>query len=275
MPRYLAVLEYDGTAFCGSQVQRGQRTVQGELEAELALLDGAPVGTVLAGRTDTGVHAEGQVASFRLRRERDADEVAGALTGLMPRDISVRATAVVPEDFNPRYWAEARRYRYRLLMGRRRSPLRERYTHRVGTTLDPVPMRLVAECYLGRHDFGAFGPAPQGGHTHRTVMRLDLEERADELDVVVEADAFLRRMVRRMVGTLVDVGRGKTDWRDAAEAVDGPAVSVVGPALPAKGLTLEGVAYDRERLGLGTGRWWSSEPLVGGTDVTLARGVRK
>lgn len=278
MYRFLAVLEYDGTEFSGSQIQSGQRTVQGELESALARLDGQPVSTVLAGRTDAGVHAQGQVAAFDLRKRREAQEVAGALCGLMPTDVAAREVAEAPAGFNPRYWAVRRRYRYRLILGRRRSPLRERYAYRVATELDLESVRLVAEVYLGTHDFGAFGRAPQDGSTVRTLYRLELDRRDECLDVVVEADAYLRRMVRRLVGTLVDVGRGKTDWREAAKAVDGEDPergSVVGPALPAHGLTLEAVAYDRQRLGVGAGRWWSSEPLVDGTDVTLARGVRQ
>jgi len=273
--RYLVVLEYDGTQFHGSQVQRLQRTVQGEVEAALERLDGAPVRTVFAGRTDAGVHAQGQVVGFDLGRERNPAELAAALSGLMPGDVAAKAAAVVPAGFSPRYWAEARRYRYRLLLARGRAPLRERYAFRVGAEIDPEPMRKAAERYRGQHDFGAFGRPPQGTSTVRTLTRLDLEVRDDALDVVVEGDAFLRRMVRRLIGTLVDVGRGRTDWREAASAVDDPQNNAVGPALPAQGLTLEGVAYGRERLGLGTGRWWSSEPLVAGTDVTLARGVRK
>lgn len=278
MYRYLVVLEYDGTEFCGSQIQSGQRTVQGELESALARLDGRPVSAVLAGRTDAGVHAQGQVAAFDLCKRREAEEVAEALCGLMPTDVGPREVAAAPAGFSPRFWAERRRYRYRLILGRRRSPLRERYAYRIATELDLEATRKLAERYLGRHDFGAFGRSPQGGSTVRVLHRLELDRRDECLDIVVEADAYLRRMVRRLVGTLVDVGRGKTDWREAAEAVSGEDLergSVVGPALPAQGLTLEAVAYDRQRLGVGAGRWWSSEPLVDGTDVTLARGVRQ
>ncbi len=278
MYRYLAVLEYDGTAFSGSQIQSGQRTVQGELETALARLDERPVSTVFAGRTDAGVHAQGQVAAFDLSGRREAQEVAEALCGLLPADVAAREVARAPAGFSPRHWAERRRYRYRLILGRRRSPLRERYAYRVATELDLEAAGHVAERFLGRHDFGAFGRAPQGGSTERTLYRLELDSSDECLDVVVEADAYLRRMVRRLVGTLVDVGRGKTDWREAAKAVDGEDPrrgSAVGPALPAHGLTLEAVAYDRQRLGVGAGRWWSSEPLVDGTDVTLARGVRQ
>ncbi len=278
MCRYLAVLEYDGTGFYGSQIQRGQRTVQGELESALARLDGRPVSTVFAGRTDSGVHAQGQVAAFDLGKRREPAEVAEALCGLMPADVGARVVAEAPAEFSPRYWAERRRYCYRLIVSRARSPLRERYAYRMSTELDLEAAGRLAETYLGRHDFGAFGQSPQGGGTERTLFRLELIREGECIEVVVEADAFLRRMVRRLVGTLVDVGRHKTDWREAARAVNSGALdrsSVVGPALPAHGLTLEGVAYDRQRLGLGTGRWWSSEPLVGGTDVTLAIGVRQ
>jgi tRNA pseudouridine38-40 synthase len=260
--RFLAVLEYDGTAFQGSQVQAGCRTVQGELEKALARLDGQPVKTVFAGRTDTGVHACGQVVAFDLRRPMTGDEVRDALCGLLPRDASVREAAPAPADFNPRYWAQARRYRYRMLLRPCRSALWDRFALHVPYRLDVDRMRQVASQFLGRHDFRCFGRPPQGEGTERTLYRLDVECAGDLLAVVVEGDAFLRRMVRRIVGTLIDVGRGKTSLEAARLTVEALECSAAGVAVPAKGLTLEGVAYDRARLGQGAGRWWSCEPLV-------------
>lgn len=263
MQRFLAVLEYDGTAFHGSQVQGRGRTVQGELESALARLDGRPVRAILAGRTDRGVHASGQVAAFDLRRTMSGQEVANALCALLPGDVSVREAAPAPDGFHPRFWAEARRYRYRILQRPRRSAIWERFSHQVPYRLDVSGMRAAARNLVGRHDFRCFGRAPQGNHTVRTVTRLELECCGEHLAIVVEADAFLRRMVRRLVGTLLNVGRGRTSVEQAGLLVDGgPECAGIGPAVPAKGLTFEGVAYDRGRLGLGTGCWWSCDPLV-------------
>ena len=267
MPRFLVVVEYDGTDFRGSQVQATGRTVQGELQTAASTLAGSEVACVLAGRTDSGVHASAQVASFDLVREIVAERLERALNGLLPRDVSVREVAVAPDEFHPRFWARARRYRYVILNRRARSALRDRYVWHCAELLDAEAMQRAGSALLGRRDFRAFGKPPQGGNTCRTISRLDVQRRGETVTVAVEADAFLRRMVRLLVGALVDVGRGKLEAARLGRLVaeDGRSPS---PALPAKGLTLEAVAYERERLGRGIGLWWSSDPLEPPIDVT-------
>jgi len=260
MPRFLAVLEYDGTDFHGSQLQAEGRSVQGELERSLAALAGGKVDCILAGRTDSGVHAGGQVVAFDLARAIGGIEVVRALNGLLPRDASVREAAVAPPDFNPRYWARARRYRYTILDRPTRSALLDRFSYHVAEPLDAGAMRQAAGGLLGRHDFGAFGRPPQGDNTWRTIGRLDVGREGELLTVIVEADAFLRRMVRLIVGVLIDAGRGKLRPDSVGDLLAGDG-RPGSPAAPAKGLSLEAVAYERERLGCGTGLWWSCEPL--------------
>jgi tRNA pseudouridine38-40 synthase len=258
---FLAVLEYDGTSFHGSQVQTGQRTVQGELELALARLDGRPVKTCLAGRTDTGVHALGQVAAFSLQRTIADAPLAAALNGLMPRDVSVREATTAPEQFSPRYWAISRRYEYRILPRAQRSALADRWAWHVPWDLNVEAMGRAAAALVGAHDFGAFGRPPQGRNSRRTVSRAVVSQCGVLLTVSLEADAFLRRMVRTIVGTLADVGRGRLGPDSVAEALVA-AKDPVAAAAPAKGLVLAAVAYNRARLGNGTGLWWSDEPLA-------------
>jgi len=261
--RFLAVLEYDGTCFCGSQVQVNQRSVQGEVERALARLNGRASTALFAGRTDSGVHASGQVVAVDTERSMTGRQLAAALNGLMERDVSVREATAVPGNFEPRYWAMGRRYAYRILLRGQRDALRERYVWHLPLTLDVPRMLQAAALLLGRHDFGAFGRAPQGDNTWRSIRHLEVEPKGDELVVVVEADAFLRHMARTLVGTLVDVGRGRLSADDVVASRDGGRGMAVGAAAPAKGLTLTGVAYDREDLGYGVGTWWSCEPLAG------------
>jgi tRNA pseudouridine38-40 synthase len=265
--RFLGVLEYDGTGFCGSQTQPGQRSVQAEVERALATLNGRPTPVLFAGRTDTGVHAAGQVIAIDLERSMSGDELADALNGLMARDVSLREASPAPQDFHPRFWAEGRRYRYRLLRREQRDALRDRSAWHLATRLDVPAMQAAATVLVGRHDFGSFGRPPQGDNTWRTLRDLKVEPDADEIVTTAEADAFLRRMVRIVVGTLVDVGRGRLSVSDVMALRDRGAAPAAGAAAPAKGLTLMAVGYKRERLGYGAGDgeqyWWSSEPLAG------------
>ena len=257
----MAVVEYDGTDFHGSQLQPGRRTVQGELEAALSSYAGAPVRASFAGRTDSGVHAAGQVVAFELDRTASSEEVARAATALLPRDVAVREAMAVCQGFDPRRWATGRRYRYCILNRRRRSPLAERFALHVGARLDEEAMREAGALLIGYRDFGAFGRPTQGDNTWRHVRCLEVTREADRITIVAEANAFLRHMVRLIVGALVDVGRGKYGPEELQAVLSSPEKPSPSPAVAAKGLLLEAVSYDRERLGLGRGPWWSSEPL--------------
>ncbi len=224
MPDYRLTLAYDGTDFAGWQRQgpdRG-RTVQGVLENALALLAGTPVAVVGAGRTDAGVHALGQVASFTLRQERTAGEILAALNGLLPPDLRVLAAAAAPPGFHARRSARSKVYRYELDTGPLRLPIRRRYAGHVRWRLDRAAVERAAALYVGRQDFASL--ASSGGSvktTVRTVSRSEVrwEEAPDpaagpKLVYETEADGFLRKMVRSMVGGLVAAGRGAMSLDD-------------------------------------------------------------
>ncbi|HSR49079.1 MAG TPA: tRNA pseudouridine(38-40) synthase TruA [Anaerolineales bacterium] len=245
MADYQSILAYDGTEFAGFQRQRGRRTVQGEVEQALGRLGWKERSLRAAGRTDTGVHATGQVFAFRLSWSRSVDGLTGALNAHLPSDASVLQTQEAPAGFHPRYAARWRRYRYRLVASAVRQPLRERYAWRVWPTPDFRAMQLAARALIGEHDFGGFGTAPRAdGHTVRMVYRADWEQAGDETAFVIEANAFLYRMVRRLVGALVAVGQGTETPTSFAARIDDRADGWQGKLAPARGLCLEAVGFE-------------------------------
>jgi tRNA pseudouridine38-40 synthase len=236
------LLEYDGTDFSGWQRQRGARTVAGVLEEKLSPLVAHDVRLVGAGRTDSGVHALGQVANFLTESVRPALEIHSALNGTLPPDVGVRAVAEVPAEFHARYSATSRRYRYRI--STRRRAVGRGYCWDVLTPLSLGPMRLAASAIVGRWDFGSFCT-----HSRRESSLLSsvtecqwLEQGSYHL-FEIEADRFLHRMVRSLVGTLVQVGCGRMDLREFQELLQNPSRHRAGPTAPARGLTLTMVRY--------------------------------
>jgi tRNA pseudouridine38-40 synthase len=254
MPRYRVTLAYDGTDFQGWQLQspqQGTRTVQGELEAALGrLVGGRRVVVAGAGRTDAGVHAEGQVASFDLPQELPTERLVRALNGLLPGDVRALEAGAVPPDFHARRDAWGKLYRYQLDTGPVQLPTRRRTAGHVRSALDLSLVEAASRLLLGRRDFAAL--ASSGGSavtTVRTVRRLEVRRDESGLVFEVEADGFLRKMVRSMVGGLVAVGRGAVGLeglRSALEAGDRRAWPA--PA-EARGLFLVRVDYPPEALG--------------------------
>jgi tRNA pseudouridine38-40 synthase len=246
---YRLTLAYDGTDFAGWQLQRRRaaRSVQGVLEAALQRLDsGRPVRVAGAGRTDAGVHALGQVASFELRRDWDPERLLRALNGLLAPDVRALCAARAPREFHARKSALSKHYRYALDTGPAQSPLRRRYASHLPLVLDQPRVREAAALFLGRHDFASLRSSGSSATTSvRTVTRSEI--RFDEAGLVydVEAEGFLRKMVRSMAGGLIAAGRGRfsvDELRRALEACDRrrwPA-----PA-DARGLTLVRVVYAR------------------------------
>jgi len=242
-------LEYDGEAFSGWQRQPGGvRTVQGELEAALARVTRERVGVVAAGRTDAGVHAEGQVVSLALETPRDPAGLARALNGVLPVDVAVRALREAPVGFDARRDALSKWYRYAIWNGPLRSPLRRRRALCLQRPLALPAMRQAAEACLGRHDFASFQAADSGvRHTARSLARLDLEgEAGGALAIQVEGDGFLRHMVRILVGTLIEVGSGRRPPEAMHAILAARARGAAGPTAPAHGLTLVAVRYPAE-----------------------------
>ena len=244
MPKYKAIVEYDGTEFCGFQRQATDRTVQGELEAALHDLAGMPVSLVGAGRTDSGVHAAGQVIAFSLPWSHSPDDLLQAVNVRLAWDVSLVKVEPASAEFHPRYDAVRRHYQYRILNRAVRSPLQRRFGLHVREPLDVDAMDQAAQALLGEHDFIAFGRPPQGTNSVRHVFRAECRRQGEIVTFDVEAKAFLYRMVRRMVGTLLRVGRGEISAQQLASLLAGTSRGTAGPTVPPCGLCLMAVYYD-------------------------------
>lgn len=240
-----AVIEYQGTAFSGSQVQPQARTVQGELEAALNRLTGERVRVRLAGRTDAGVHATGQVAALCLlagRGPTDWRALRRRLNAALPSDVAVRSLRAVAADFDPRRDAIARVYSYRIRMNGESRPLDRHRTLEIGDALDVSAMRAAAAGLVGERDFAALG-GESGGTTVRRIMAITVRRTGPLVVISVTADAFLRGMVRRIVAVLLEAGRGRLAPDEVEALTSGAGRALHGRAAPARGLTLERVIY--------------------------------
>ena len=244
MPAFKIVLAYDGTDFVGWQRQPSGDSIQGVLEDALRSFDDRDVTVTGAGRTDAGVHALGQVASFTLENAIDAGTLVRALNAKLPETIRVVSASQVAAAFNPRYDARAKTYRYRIWNGAVLSPFERRYAWHMPVALDAAAMDAAARRLEGRHDFAAFQAAGSDVVTTERVIRSSRVSRHDELlHYDVSGDGFLRHMVRAVVGTLVEVGRGRRPiaWMD--EVIASRDRGAAGPTVPATGLFLVGVDY--------------------------------
>ncbi|MBI5650082.1 MAG: tRNA pseudouridine(38-40) synthase TruA [Chloroflexi bacterium] len=242
--RVLAIVEYDGTEFAGFQIQRRGRTVQGELERALHKITGAKIRVIGAGRTDTGVHAIGQGAHFDTTWDRPLEILQRALNAVLPNDIAIRSLNQVAADFSARYRATSRVYRYTILNAAIRSPLAQRYALLIAEPLDASAMNDAAQELNGEKDFGAFGTPPRGD-THsavRKMLRAEVKRDGALIHIELKANAFLYRMVRRIVGTLILVGKGalsRAEFRAVLEKQ-----RRAGQTVPPHGLCLVAVRYD-------------------------------
>jgi tRNA pseudouridine38-40 synthase len=253
VPTYRAVVEYDGTNFCGLQFQPELRTIAGELERVLAMLFGQPVKIGAAGRTDAGVHASGQVISFTSERDFPERRLALALNGNLPRDISVRHAALVPDGFSARFDAVARTYEYRIINRPMPSALERRFAHHVHRAFDVDLARAAAQGFIGEHDFVAFcSVLPERGGTVRQIHTLDIDRSGDRVLLRITGSGFLHRMVRITVGTLVEIATGRRDPGDIAGIITSKDRTRAGYTAPPEGLCLVGVRYpgfDSEQAG--------------------------
>ncbi|GAB4163830.1 MAG: tRNA pseudouridine(38-40) synthase TruA [Geothermobacteraceae bacterium] len=242
-------LEYDGTDFSGWQVQPGCRTVQAELEAGLATLFKQQVRVHASGRTDAGVHAQGQVVHFRSPLALPLKAYLKGLRGLLPPDLAVVAAREVPETFHARFSAIGKHYRYRILFSDVPRPLSARYAWILEDHLDVRAMREAARFFVGEHDFRAF--CASGSDVETTVRRIDrcdLVPAGEELIFDIEGSGFLRNMVRIMVGTLVEIGAGARDPASLPLLLSGAPRSDAGPTAPPQGLCLVQVHYPNHLL---------------------------
>ncbi len=239
-----ATVAYDGTDFYGFQVQAAQRTVQGTLEDALFKITQERVRVIGAGRTDSGVHALGQVVAFRTGWRRSPAELQRALNAVLPRDVAVWSLTEAAPGFHPRFDARSRVYRYTIWNHPVRNPLLRRVAHWVPQALDVGAMAEATRLLVGEHDFATFGSPPQGDNTVRRVIAAGWTRDGDRLYLDIEANAFLYRMVRSIVGTLLRVGRGELTVEGFADAFAAADRSQAGPTAPACGLCLVAVHYD-------------------------------
>ena len=236
------LLEYDGTDFVGWQTQPNGRSVQEELTRVLDGLLGEHVNVIGAGRTDSGVHARGQVANFRTGNPMPAATVLRALNGLLPPDIRAHDVSEVPGEFHARYDALARRYRYTVFLQQR--AVGRQYAWFVPYRLDTALMHRAAASFLGEHDFTSFCRAGADVDHHRCTVTRSAWSVEDAILVYdVEANRFLHGMVRALVGTMVDIGRGYIPPEDLPLIVAARDRSRAGTAAPPHGLSLEEVRY--------------------------------
>ena len=245
------LIQYDGTDFHGWQVQENQRTVQGELERTLSLLEDAPIAVVGSGRTDAGVHAEGQVANIQLNRSFTPDKLRFAINGNLWRDVRILKVEKAADDFHARFSAKVKTYVYRVVNAPVVSPFWARYAHHEARPLDIGRMNEVARLFLGEHDWTAFSAARSDvEHRIRTVTEFTVESywdaraNASILEFRISANGFLRYMVRSIVGTMLEVGRGEKDSDTIQTAIISLDRDLAGKTAPAHGLTLLKVDYE-------------------------------
>jgi tRNA pseudouridine38-40 synthase len=244
-------IQYDGTDFHGWQMQGELRTVQGELTRALSRIDGRDVVVHGSGRTDAGVHAEGQVAHVHLEKQITAEKLRAAINGNSEKDVRVIEAAIVDDEFHARYSALEKTYVYRVVNGPVISPFWQRYAHHEARPLDLERMQRSAKLFLGEHDWSAFSSAQSDSETkRRTITRVAVSEHAEErarariVEIRISAEGFLRYMVRSIAGTLLAVARGEMNDELVTQAIDGGDRSLVAATAPACGLTLLSVRYE-------------------------------
>lgn len=243
--RYMLRVAYDGTEYCGWQVQPGQRTVEGTLKSALDKLMGTDVPMIGASRTDAGVHAQGNVAVFDCETTIPADKIKYALNNLLPEDVVVTESKAVADDFHPRHCDCKKTYQYRILNTPLPDPNRRRNTYFYRGELDMERMRRAAGCIVGTHDFACFmASGSQVKDTVRTVYSLELDRTDDVITMTIQGNGFLYNMVRIIAGTLIQVGRGQMEPEQVAEIIKKGERKSAGPTAPAKGLTLKVIEYE-------------------------------
>ncbi|MEP7074622.1 MAG: tRNA pseudouridine(38-40) synthase TruA [Acidobacteriota bacterium] len=245
------LIQYDGTDFHGWQVQENARSIQGELERVIGVLDDGEVKVAGSGRTDAGVHAEGQVANVHLRRDFTPNKLRLAINGNLSRDIRILDVEVAREEFHARFSAKKKTYVYRVVNAPVMSPFWRRFAHHETRRLDISRMTEAAQCFIGEHDWTAFASAKSDGETRvRTITEFTIDSVWDErarssiIEFRISANGFLRYMVRSIVGTMLEVGRREKDVQTIRTAIADGDRDLAGITASACGLTLFKVAYE-------------------------------
>ena len=244
-------IQYDGTDFNGWQIQGKGRTIQGELERVIGKIEDAPVNVIGSGRTDTGVHAEAQIANVHLQRAWTPEKLRLAINGNLPSDLRILKVEPTSENFHARFSARGKSYLYRVVNAPIISPFWVRYAHHEMRPLDVERMKPAAQFFLGEHDWTAFSSARADVGTRiRTIHEFTVEEHRDEradapiIEFRITGSGFLRYMVRSIVGTLLEVGRGEKDFDTIQTAIKTGNRKLAGKTASAKGLALLKVHYD-------------------------------
>ncbi len=243
-------IQYDGTDFHGWQVQENSRTIQGELERVIGMIEDGKVHVTGSGRTDAGVHAEGQIANVKMSRPFTPEKLRSAINGNLWRDIRIMKVETVPDEFHARFSATGKTYKYRIINAPVMSPFWRRFAHHEQKPLDVAKMTSAAQLFLGEHDWTAFCSAQSEGESRvRTITNVAFETSWDErggslIEFSISATGFLRYMVRSIVGTLLEVGQGTMDSDTIQSAIITGDRNLCGRTAPAQGLTLVKVDYD-------------------------------
>jgi tRNA pseudouridine38-40 synthase len=242
---YAGLVEYEGTGFAGWATQPGMRTVEGALSEALRTVLRQPVKMSVAGRTDAGVHASGQVVSFEAETELQPSVVAYKASAILPEDLALRRCVAVERGFDARNSAKSRTYEYRIVNDPVRSPLKRRRAIYVARDLDLDLLRSSARLVCGTHDFRAFTPSKTYHVRFRRVVSESFWQRSGDLLVYrVRADSFLYGMVRTLVGTMLEVADGRRGMASFERLLSGGKRSEAGPAVASRGLTLADVGYE-------------------------------
>jgi tRNA pseudouridine38-40 synthase len=247
---YKLLIQYDGTDFHGWQVQENDRTIQGELERVISTLEGEPVRVIGSGRTDAGVHAEGQVANVVIHKPYSPIRLQKAINGNLWRDIRIMNVEEAEEQFHARFSAKRKTYLYRVVNAPVMSPFWRRFAQHEGRPLDVALMNDAARLFLGQHDWTAFASAHSDGENKvREIFEFNINSKWDEraraslIEFEITANGFLRYMVRSIVGTLLEVGRGEREIETIQTAIVSGDRKYCGATAAAKGLTLLKVEY--------------------------------
>lgn len=251
MTNYRMDLAYDGTRYSGWQrLGDDEDTLQGRIETVLSRIVEEPVEISGSGRTDAGVHARGQVASFRTQGNMPPDKLMARLNHYLPGDISVLKVSIADERFHARYNAVRKNYRYRIWNAPIQSPLERRYRHHVPEPLDLKAMQKAARLLLGTHDFSAFTTMKSKKKSAvRTIEEISLSLNGPQVDITFIADGFLHHMVRIITGTLLEVGAGRMEPEQVGNVLAGKDRSKAGPLAPPQGLILWAVDYGDGMMG--------------------------
>jgi tRNA pseudouridine38-40 synthase len=242
--RYQAIIEYDGTAYCGFQRQANGPSIQQELEQAIKVISDTETTVTGAGRTDSGVHAFGQVVAYDLDWSHGVNDLWRALNANLPDDIAVIRLSEANEDFHPRFDAKKRTYEYYIYNEPIRSPYYRRTSWHVSQQLDIDRMNLAAKAIVGSHDFATFGRPPQGDNSVRQVFRAEWVRDKSLLIFTIEANAFLYRMVRSLVGSMKVVGEGSWTVSEFIAALKARDRDLAAQTAPPHALFLTAVSYD-------------------------------